>query len=514
MSVTAAFDVVIPDQNLNIALHTTLGIPLATPLTDEDLARVTVIHAAANGIADLTGMEFCVNLVEADFSSNAIVDLMPLQGLIELAVLNIGYNAIDDLTAIGQLVKLRRLSMDVLKNTTVPDHVDISALSNLRQLNYLSAGANYIHDVGPIASLTQLETLILDQNLIDNEQAARLSALSNLTYLDIGEGAFSDASFIGSLVKLTHLGLNECSFVSDISFLESLGQLTELNLANCGGIFDFSPLAGAIALTTLDVQSSSLRNHAILSTLVRLRKVNFSHTSARNLDFLSNMSDLQEAIFQGNTISDLSALAGLDKLRIIYALQNRIVDLTPVANCSHLLEVNVSQNRVTALAPLEACPLVALFADDNYLTDVDEMARFVSDVGVTSFDGNYYIGTPRQNAFRAVDPISVQVGGTVSQLFEAVYTQDGITYDASSDIRDEDAFKMMQMVIADPSVAQGILRGVDPLAASLLYDIEGLKSGATAASIHFRASSSIEAVMPFTTAAMSVPVTVVAAPQA
>lgn len=77
-----------PDQNLRAAVNLALGRGGMDAITRGDLSGLTTLSAANLGIANLTGLEFAVNLTGADLSNNQIASFAPLSGLTQLASVN------------------------------------------------------------------------------------------------------------------------------------------------------------------------------------------------------------------------------------------------------------------------------------------------------------------------------------------------------------------------------------------------------------------------------------------
>ena len=117
-----------PDPGLDAVIREALGKLPGEEITAAELVGLTELEATDRAIADLTGIEYCVNLT----------------------ILYLSWNQISD----------------------------ISPLSNLTSLNYLFLRDNQISDVSPLSNLTSLSTLYLFWNQISD-----ISPLSNLTSL-------------------------------------------------------------------------------------------------------------------------------------------------------------------------------------------------------------------------------------------------------------------------------------------------------------------------------------------
>jgi Leucine-rich repeat (LRR) protein len=73
--------VYMPDPYLRAVVNRTLGKNGMDAITQCNLANLTTLNAAGQGISNLTGMEYAVNLVSADLRNNNITDTSPLNGL-------------------------------------------------------------------------------------------------------------------------------------------------------------------------------------------------------------------------------------------------------------------------------------------------------------------------------------------------------------------------------------------------------------------------------------------------
>jgi len=158
-----AVDVVIPDPALETAIRDALGIP-SGPIMDTDLAGLTFFSAAGEGITDLTGLEYCVNLRELSLFNNNISDIRTLSGLANLQTLYLNNNNIHDIRPLSGLTNLRTL---YLYNNNISD---ISPLSGLTNLWELSLNDNNISDISALSGLTNLRRLFLYSNNISDTQ--------------------------------------------------------------------------------------------------------------------------------------------------------------------------------------------------------------------------------------------------------------------------------------------------------------------------------------------------------
>src|SRR5437867_13361333 len=66
------------------------------PIIEADVANLSTIQGAGMDIADLSGLEKCLNLASLDLPKNRIEDLTPLKGLGKLQYLNLADNQVEE----------------------------------------------------------------------------------------------------------------------------------------------------------------------------------------------------------------------------------------------------------------------------------------------------------------------------------------------------------------------------------------------------------------------------------
>ena len=239
----------IPDPNLRAAIADALGIPHGTPITQEDMNRLTDLDVRDQGIANLTGLEFATNLTFLQLQSNRIEDISPLANLIQLAELHLGGNRIEDIGPLANLTQLTVLRLN--ENFRIED---ISSLANLTHLRKADLDRNQIVDVRPLARLANLESLDLrDNRIID---VSPLANLTQLTELRMDGNQIEDISPLANLTNLVALWLND-NRITDVTALVNLTQLTQLLLSN-NRIVDVSSLDGLPLIEFLYDESCEL----------------------------------------------------------------------------------------------------------------------------------------------------------------------------------------------------------------------------------------------------------------
>ncbi|CAG7645217.1 hypothetical protein PAESOLCIP111_04906 [Paenibacillus solanacearum] len=157
-----------PDAGLEAAVRETLGIP-ERYVTSDDLSQMTELVAGDRGIANLSGIEYAVNLQKLVLPHNQIRDISPLAGLSRLHELILFGNQIEQIDSLGQVASLEKL---YLSNNRI---TDLEAVRHLTGLTELGLSHNQIRDISGLLTLQHLKRLELDHNEIAN-----LSRLADL----------------------------------------------------------------------------------------------------------------------------------------------------------------------------------------------------------------------------------------------------------------------------------------------------------------------------------------------
>ena len=248
MSATLETVVTFPDEKLAAAIRDALGNAPGEAITASELAELKRLDAEGRGIADLRGIERCVNLAFLDLDANRITDISSLAPLSSLELLTLAQNQITDISPVGSLTNLAFLGLPGNQVT------DISSLQSLTNLLFLDLSNNQVTDLSPLASLTSLTRLDLSGAQIAD--LSPLAPLTNLIGLDLANNRITDVSHLAPPSSLLKLRL-EYNQITDISPLASLSSLQEVELHH-NQITDISPLACLSGLEELQLQSNPL----------------------------------------------------------------------------------------------------------------------------------------------------------------------------------------------------------------------------------------------------------------
>ncbi|CAB3767636.1 leucine-rich repeat domain-containing protein [Paraburkholderia humisilvae] len=370
MSLNAA-EVTIPDANLDKVLHDALGIPSGTPLTDENLSSITELSASDCGISDLTGINYCVNMGNANLSNNFLQILTPLQSLSLLQTLRVDGN---NLT-----------SLDSLSDSEV---IDLTVHNN------------------PL-----------------NDEGMRNLNFPNLTSLDATScSLLTNTDFVQGMPKLTELDLSYDTSLKDISALATLPGLLSLTMRELTDTpCDFTPLSQLVHLTHLDMSDSWISNSSDLAGLSALQILYVPGCGVSDLNFVAGMTNLTTLIAERNNIAELSPLSGLSKLTALTVNQNAITSLDGLQNLP-LKTLNVANNYLADIEELKkiinACSYVDYsdnfyygYPKQNAFKSVDPISMMVSENIVQQFQVLY--SEDGANYKEQSDTHSIAYGGPV-----------------------------------------------------------------------------------------------------
>ena len=343
----------IRDPALRAAVGDALGITVSEPVTADDLATLTTLHAHGRGITDLTGLEWATNLETLLLWQNEIADVAPLASLKSVSELNLRGNRISDLSPLSGMTELQKL---LLNGNPI---IDVAPLAGLQWLETLNLSATWVDDLTPLADLKRLIVL-------------EIGSLGT-TYVG---GMVSDLSPVAGLSRLSKLGLHGHR-VTDLSPLAELTELHDLDLS-FNPIADLTPLAGLEGLQYLKLRYTSI-NDADLSALAglkRLRTLALDGVTLTDLSPLAGMVEL-ERLHLGDAVgvADLTPLAGLKSMWELYIGGNRVSDLSPLSGLTELRALYLSANPVSDISALVRMEkLERLYLDDTLVEDVTPLA--------------------------------------------------------------------------------------------------------------------------------------------
>ncbi len=126
--------VTFPDENLEAAIRDALGKPAGEAITPAELAGLTQFAATMQGITDLSGIEYCINLTALNIWGNPISDLSPLASLTNLTMLYLHGNLISDISPLVENSGLGLGDIVILENNNLDLSEGSEDMENIRQL--------------------------------------------------------------------------------------------------------------------------------------------------------------------------------------------------------------------------------------------------------------------------------------------------------------------------------------------------------------------------------------------
>lgn len=195
-------EVRIPDEGLKQCIRKQFDIKSELPITNTDLEGIQTLKCQASKIKSLEGLQYAINLVNANFFHNQITDLSPLSKLAKLEEVNVGSNYITNL----------------------------DALKDLKSISDLQAEFNLLKDISALKNLSKLTNLKLDHNLIDDISQLNPNSDSALTELSLSHNKISDLSKYKEVAPVAHEVNLSYNQISDLGTLDTHRIIDELNL--------------------------------------------------------------------------------------------------------------------------------------------------------------------------------------------------------------------------------------------------------------------------------------------
>ena len=312
--VTVSYDpssppVTIADPALRQCLEGEFDKEAGETITEDDLATLDRLYCdrREGRVADISGLEFAVNLDDLVLVGSNVSDLSPLADLASLTQLWLGANAVED----------------------------VSPLTGLRSLTHLDLGDNELEDVSDLRRLTSLTYLGLYSNDIEDVSALRLMSslaevyLANNRISDISDLAANDGLGRGDYLELQGNPLDADAHATHIPALLERGVTVH-----------FDPPADPV----VEISDRALRR-CFEQALDKERGAAITESEAASLTSLTcrnagvvDLSGLEEAVsltrleLDGNEIEDVDALGELEALRYVGLRDNSIEDIEALAD--------------------------------------------------------------------------------------------------------------------------------------------------------------------------------------
>ncbi|CAL6093126.1 Conserved_hypothetical protein [Hexamita inflata] len=247
-------------------------------------------------LADITPLQYLVNLTNLDISLCEINNFSSLQTLVNLEVLDITGNKINNIQHLKDLVKLTSL------NISLNSVQDISVLKKFKCLKQLCLGGNKGVDITPLQYLTQLT--FLDAYECELYEISALRTLVNLEYLNISE------NYIFYFYPIRDLDVEVFS-IDNLNIFESSDFFTFFDVQDKSEFINNQPINQQIVrsaglMKTVDSSTKFIRN-------INLRRKKYKSQIQILKDTVVSLQEMQHEILLSLSNKAVQLFKLLDK---------------------------------------------------------------------------------------------------------------------------------------------------------------------------------------------------------
>lgn len=331
--------VIFPDPGLERAVRNKLGIGNDEDLTRELLVKLQELTADKQGIENLEGLQYCINVKKLSLRNNSIGCIDQLAALSQLEKLQLDYNNIKCLLPLQGLKSLKYLSLEANMVS------DLDPLRSLASLEELLLGSNNVSDILPLSGLEKLKDLRLQRNMVAVIPSEFFQNKARLETLYLNHNPINDLSPLQSLtnagLKNLYLGWN---LFEDFKVIGKFNGLTRLSL------FSMQP-----AIDNLDFLFVMGQDGQLHPVFPSLKYLDLQDNNLQDINKLQKYISLDTLFLSANGLTDVSALAELPKLKKLVIQGNFIRDITPLCKRgSPIVELYLDNNPIdpTSLASL------------------------------------------------------------------------------------------------------------------------------------------------------------------
>lgn len=366
----------IPDAELKEDLLYSLK-QCSGPIYTWQLAQLGWIYIY-DPVADLTGIEHCVNAYQLRLKLQPGTDLSPLSSLTKLKYLELTNSHVTDISALANMDELESL---YLYNNNI---VDISPLSG-KQLSTADLRWNKIQNLPSLVG-AYIGTLYLGGNEIDDATPLFNASIGNLdlTYNFICDLPLSGTPLAERMYRLyvggNPLGADFCKY--------ELPALQEVMTVDFGGFacpMEGPPCGNATPVVIPDpnlekaLRKSLNKPDGPLYTTDLARLKSLFGTGVASLEGLEYCMNLRTVSLTLGSFSSLSPLSGATAMTSLTLDENAISDLAPIAGMTDLNTLSLSGNNISSIAAIGGLSkLTTLTLDDNSISNISAL------VGLTS----------------------------------------------------------------------------------------------------------------------------------
>ena len=401
ISASANTPVEIPDAALRECVEKALDKVESATITQDDMESLSAIKDC-NGVSNLDGLEFAINLTQLSSANGGIVDLSSIAGLEFLQNLSLPDTAIFDLSPVTALPSLQSLNVYRTQIRGLPRWPATAPLTTL------NISETRVKDLSPLVSLSWLRNINLsrlDLSEVDLTVLPRLSLYS----LDLNNAANVDLKYLSGVQNLTVLVLSEASIVSNLHPLANHAALRHLDLSGTGlrsldaipssviaslqavrlngnQITEITPLlehGGNLRLVELLGNPWLSRNAVevdIPALIAKGVEVIYSPTRASGPDtMIVGDAALRRALAQyivvGYVYEETMSPLDLAEILGLHLSNSGIMSLQGMQHARRLEYLWLSGNDVSDISPLADLPLAALTLDGNPIGDFRPLAE-------------------------------------------------------------------------------------------------------------------------------------------
>lgn len=313
-----------------------------------------------------------------------VPDLQPLEGLNNLYYLALMRSGITDTSNINSLSKLAGLTNLVLSYNEL---TSLEVLPELTNLQELTVTQNKLTTFNGIEDLKVLVSLVANVNpgLVDLNGIEK--AVLTLTTVNVQGCNINDLSHLENNTTITSLsaGNNKITDV-DLPIVSAMTQLTSLNLQS-NQLENLSLLSTLVNLTTLNISSNQIKDITPLSGMTKLIQFNSSDNQIRDISPLEKIIGQlsSKSTFSGQKIYLEDTYVGYEEeFKVVNTNSNLFTGFTDSVGTFNYDNSNLSWSTVGANSLAWSTPVVGYVPNPNNTNPPDP-------------DQLYFSGTVYQN---------------------------------------------------------------------------------------------------------------------
>ncbi|MEE4247003.1 MAG: leucine-rich repeat domain-containing protein [Kangiellaceae bacterium] len=325
-----AQNITIPDANFKAFLVSNYDTSGDGEISQAEAEVVTGRMVCSNlGIADLTGIQYFLNITELNCSSNQLTALPNISNLSHLQILNCSYNQLNQLPGISALTELTNLICHFNQLTQLPD------LSGTRKLRLIVCENNQLTSLPSLIHQTELRGLYCSNNVL-----SELPDLSTVTKLEHLWCASNQLTSLPDLSALTQLERFQC-YGNQLTELPDPSNLTALTFLGCDNnqLTALPDLTNLTMLEILSCRRNQLTTIPDLSALVNLRSLFCDQNQLTELPDLSNLISLEILSCSENQLTEVPDILGLPAIDQLICRANRF----DLGDCPRIAEIELMQ---------------------------------------------------------------------------------------------------------------------------------------------------------------------------